>query len=153
LFGDGATLCVKMTETIQDKLLTRDQAYAATFRYLEIMQNHVLYEPLHSILCGMQLLENVGSTDPACSQNWDRALNEVLDGQVDIRFRLLPIPPENKMRWRFWVKQPPVPLGDAQETENAADRINKRLVSPANEKSTVTGEQAYATTFRYLWIT
>ncbi len=141
-----------MSNAMQEALLTREQAYAATFRYLEILQESVHYDLLQSLLSRMQLLDGGSSADPVCKHDWDRAVSDVLGGNVDIRFRLLPIPSRKKLTWKFWAKPASESPADRQETEDIAEQINQSLGEPVGGPHSLTKHQAYATTFRYLHI-
>lgn len=70
--------------------LTSDQAYEAMFRFLERLYEKTGSDYLGGLLGGMALLDDGNSADPAYKSEWLNAVEDVLEGRVDIRFKLLP---------------------------------------------------------------
>jgi hypothetical protein len=70
-----------------DTLTTRD-AYAAMFTFLEEIYRRTGSDDLGALLGGMSLLEDGGTADPARWTDWQAAIREVKERNVNLDFYL-----------------------------------------------------------------
>jgi hypothetical protein len=56
--------------------LTPDQAYAATYYFLEEYYGRGHSDEIHGLLGGMSLLGDGGTADPAVKSDWQRAVSK-----------------------------------------------------------------------------
>ena len=70
-------------------LLTREQAYAAMFRFLEELWERTGSDDLGGLLGGMSVLDDGSTADPAVEHDWQRAvefaLNDGKPGSLDLK--------------------------------------------------------------------
>lgn len=62
-----------------EKLLTKHQAYAAMFRFLEDYYERTKSDDVGSLLGSMRLLNDSNPADPAIAIDWERAIKSSRD--------------------------------------------------------------------------
>jgi hypothetical protein len=70
--------------------LSEQQAYAATFAFLEYYYNLTNNDYLATLLGGMALLPDGSSMDPAMTEEWRAAVDKALSGAVSVNAALKP---------------------------------------------------------------
>lgn len=70
--------------------LTIQEAYAAMYKYLELLYQMTGSDDLGGILGGMSLLPDGGTADPAAWNDWLRVIAELRSGSVDTNLHLEP---------------------------------------------------------------
>jgi microcompartment protein CcmK/EutM len=72
------------------RVLSEEQAYLAMFAFLEAHYELTKADDVGALLGGLSLLPDGQPADPACRNDWKRAVDAALNGRVDARFQLLP---------------------------------------------------------------
>jgi hypothetical protein len=70
-----------------EKYLTRDQAYKAMYRFLEIEYELTQSDEIAILLGSMSILEDGSTADPAMSEAWAQALKDMTKGN-DIKLKI-----------------------------------------------------------------
>ena len=65
-------------------VLTKREAYAAMFTFLEEIYRRTQSDDLGGLLGGMSLLADDGTADPAVWTDWEEAIGKVREGKDDI---------------------------------------------------------------------
>jgi len=69
-------------------VLTKKQAYAAMYIYLENVYGRTQSDALGALLGGMSLLPDGGTADPAALIDWEEAVRKAMAGESDLDLRL-----------------------------------------------------------------
>lgn len=64
--------------------LTRREAYAAMFAFLEEVYRRTESDDLGALLGGMSLLQDGGTADPAAWADWEAAVARVAEGKAKL---------------------------------------------------------------------
>lgn len=64
--------------------LTKREAYAAMYAFLEQVYRRTGSDDLGALLGGMSLLKDGGTADPAAWEDWEEAVRKVSDGEVNL---------------------------------------------------------------------
>ena len=68
--------------------LTSREAYEAMFTFLEDVYRRTESDDLGALLGSMSMLQDGGTADPALWQEWERAIQKVVNGEADIQLDL-----------------------------------------------------------------
>jgi hypothetical protein len=73
---------------MNDKILTKKEAYLAMYAFLEDYYSRDKNDELANLLSDLSLLEDGGTADSAIEDDWNDALERVFQGKVDARLIL-----------------------------------------------------------------
>lgn len=68
--------------------LTSGEAYEAMFTFLEGVYRRTESDDLGALLGSMSMLPDGATADPALWQEWERAVQKVMNGEADIQLDL-----------------------------------------------------------------
>ena len=68
--------------------LTKKEAYLAMYSFLEHEYEMTKSDDIGSLLGGMSLLQDGGTSDPAAWSDWENSINKVMSGEVDALLKL-----------------------------------------------------------------
>lgn len=69
-------------------MLTKQQAFAAMYTFLEQVFERTESDDLGTLLGGMSLLNDGGTADPAAWHDWEAAVAKVRSGESDLELVL-----------------------------------------------------------------
>lgn len=68
--------------------LSKREAYAAMYAFLEAIYERTRSDELGVLLGGMSLLEDGGTADPGVWHDWEEAVRKVREGEADLELHL-----------------------------------------------------------------